>query len=333
MSMKAKILPFVVMLLCLAAIAGLVLWSVKPSMGPNEVLGRAFEYDLAEINPTDPSLIKWKETKAIPISFKTVRALAIGGPRNAIHVAGDNAIAVMNMDGRDQTNINIGAAATCLAVDESGSIYAGVKDHIEVYRADGTKSATWGILSTNSILTSIAVGEKNIFVADAGAHEVVRYDKSGKEQNRLVRKDQQLKISGFVIPSPCFDLAMEDEKNVWVVDPGRHTLVKFRENGDVVSSWGKSASAIEGFCGCCNPSHIALLPDGSFVTSEKGFVRVKVYGPAGDFVSVVAGSESFDPSTTGLDLAVNSKGQILVLDTSRKTVRVFDKIDGAKTAP
>jgi len=79
----------------------------------------------------------------------------------------------------------------------------------------------------------------------------------------------------------------------------------------------------EGFCGCCNPSHIALFPDGRFVTSEKGLPRVKVYDAKGVFVGLVAGPDMFAEDAVGLDLAVDSRGRILVLDPARRMVRVF----------
>jgi hypothetical protein len=83
--------------------------------------------------------------------------------------------------------------------------------------------------------------------------------------------------------------------------------------------------SIEEFCGCCNPSHIALLDDGSFVTSEKGIARVKVSNRIGKLVSVVAGSDQFTEGTEDLDLAVDSKNRIYVLDPKRKMVRIFEK--------
>jgi len=81
---------------------------------------------------------------------------------------------------------------------------------------------------------------------------------------------------------------------------------------------------LDGFGGCCNPSHVAMLSDGSFVTSEKGLERVKIHLPSGDFKSVVAAPSQFDEGTKGLDLAVDSKDRILVLDPSRKMVRIFE---------
>ena len=90
-----------------------------------------------------------------------------------------------------------------------------------------------------------------------------------------------------------------------------------------MSYWGTASLAASGFGGCCNPSHIALLPDGSLVTSEKGLPRVKVYDADGTFRAVVAGPESFRPGTVGLDLAVDDEGRVLVLDPSREELRIF----------
>jgi hypothetical protein len=80
---------------------------------------------------------------------------------------------------------------------------------------------------------------------------------------------------------------------------------------------------IEGFCGCCNPTHFAFLPDGSFVTSEKGIPRVKVYDRLGRLAAVVAGPDRFREGVQGLDLAVDQTERILVLDPARRAVRVF----------
>jgi len=80
---------------------------------------------------------------------------------------------------------------------------------------------------------------------------------------------------------------------------------------------------LEGFAGCCNPSHFALLPGGGFVTSEKGLPRVKEYSPDGTLRTVVAGSEGFAPGSVGLDLATDPGGRVYVLDPVARAVRVF----------
>jgi len=68
---------------------------------------------------------------------------------------------------------------------------------------------------------------------------------------------------------------------------------------------------------------MALAPDGSFVTSEKHIVRVKRYDSAGHYVGLISGQEQWGKDVVGLDLAVDSKGRVLVLDPSADAVRVY----------
>ena len=109
----------------------------------------------------------------------------------------------------------------------------------------------------------------------------------------------------------------------------------YTPDGDLDSFWGEESPTVDGFFGCCNPCHLALLPDGRFVTSEKGIPRVKIYDSAGDFESVVAGSEQLglpmaalgDARSKGVehiyDVAADGRGRVLVLDPVGKCVRVF----------
>ena len=78
-----------------------------------------------------------------------------------------------------------------------------------------------------------------------------------------------------------------------------------------------------------------MLPDGRFVTSEKGIPRIKVYSDAGEFQHVVAGPSELGVSASALvdargdqvervfDVAVAQDGAVLVLDTLERCVRVF----------
>ena len=99
--------------------------------------------------------------------------------------------------------------------------------------------------------------------------------------------------------------------------------------------------AIDGFSGCCNPCSFALLPDGGFVTCEKGLPRVKIYDSQGGFVGVVAGPMEFaegelalkgdwrQGSGGGLDVAVDGAGKILVLDPIARRVVSFVRSKGS----
>jgi hypothetical protein len=184
-------------------------------------------------------------------------------------------------------------------------------------------------LGEQAILTSIAVSKQFVFVADAGQHRVFVFDHSGRLTAQLGEKDVERGVPGFVIPSPHFDVVPGAGGTVWVVNPGYQRVENYGIDGALLSQWGEAGMELERFCGCCNPVHIARLPDGTMVTGEKGLARLKVYDPDGSLKGVVAGPAQFEGDTFGEDLAVDPKdGRILVLDAAKKRVRVFVRKDG-----
>jgi hypothetical protein len=97
----------------------------------------------------------------------------------------------------------------------------------------------------------------------------------------------------------------------------------FTHRGEFETVWGKGSSSVADFFGCCNPAQLAVLPDGNFVTAEKGLPRVKVYSRDGRFQTVVAGPSQL--TDTPADLAADHRGRVLVLDGRAAKVRVFEK--------
>ena len=240
-----------------------------------------------------------------------------------MYIAGKGGVEIRDSIGRMLKHFTIPGYATCLALMPDGNLIIGMEDHIELWSPSGVAISSWQAVDTNSMITSIAVAKNMIFVADAGKKIVYQYDRYGKLQARIGEKDPIRKIPGFIIPSPYFDVCISPAGDLWVANTGRYRLEKYSLDGSLLSYWGKASFALEGFAGCCNPSNFTFLPDGSFVTSEKGIERVKVYSPDGKFVALVAGPEAFDEGTKGLDLAVGSNGRILVVDPSRNQIRVF----------
>jgi hypothetical protein len=75
------------------------------------------------------------------------------------------------------------------------------------------------------------------------------------------------------------------------------------------------------------------LPDGRFVTSEKGLARVKVSSPKGAFENAVAGADAFtkyfekvNSLPVALDVAADSTGRIFIADSLGGAVRIFEKV-------
>lgn len=284
-------------------------------------LGGAFRLDVSALNRIDPGLVIGVEQEPVPALVDRPQALALDAAGRLI-VGGENEIAVIETNGVVRTRLPMPFAVRCVAADEDGTLYAGHVDHVGVYRTNGVPAVQWPSLGTNTVLTSIAVAGDNVWVADAGQRRVWRLDKQGRVLSRIGDKDDGK--GGFIIPSPHFDLALGSVDELWVVDPGRHMVMSFGRDGARRSAWGRGGADPEGFSGCCNPTDIAIRGDGSFVTSEKGLVRVKLYTPAGALMGVVAGPDKFDAEVRGLDLVVDGLGRILVLDPVRVQVRVFE---------
>ena len=283
-----------------------------------------YEYDLNKLKKSDSLEIAYKEINQFMLGLEELYGIAVG-LSDRIYVSGNNGVEIFDNSGKQEKRIPVEGLARSIQVDNAGRIFLGMEDHIEILDNTGKRIGKWKPESENSILTSIAVTPADLFVADAGEKVVYHYDHDGNLINRIGEKDPQRNIPGFVVPSPYFDLGISHSGQLWVVDPGRHTLMNFTTDGRLISSWGKASMAVDGFCGCCNPSDFAFLSDGSFITSEKGIERIKVYKPDGSYKCLVAAPDSFEEGTRGLDIAVDSRDRILVLDPVKKIVRVFIK--------
>jgi len=283
------------------------------------------ESDLAQAAPAiDPQLLAYREVAPIATGLDQPRGLALG-PDGRLHIVDDQVIRIFEQDGSSPYEVRLGSAPQALAVADDSIIYVAMLDHIEVYTPDGTHRASWQSVGERAYFTSVAVAGEDVWVADAGGRVVRRYDKSGQVGGQIGKKNEARHIPGLIVPSPHLNVLVGPDGLIWVNNPGRHAVEAYTVEGDLISSWGHSSLDIEGFCGCCNPTNIALLPDEKVVTSEKGLPRVKVYWPDGTLESVVAGPEAFASRVVGLDLAVDAAGRVMVLDPAAKTVRIFER--------
>lgn len=300
-------------------------------------LGRQYEKRAKELEKIDPSLFIYDEDASAKISTGMAKALAVAvGPDDAIYVAGDGKVKIYGADGAATGEIDLGRPALCLTVAADGTLFVGFKDQVVLYGKDGRQRQAWGTLGEKARLSSIAVSGDAVFVADAGLRTVHHYTRAGKPVGRIGDPDAGLNTH-WKIPSPYFDLAISGDGVLSIVNPGVHRIETFALDRQPRTSFGRYGQDVEGFCGCCNPVNLALLPDGGYVTSEKGLVRIKVLDNEGKLVGVVAGAEQFaterrvcaskdkvgDCNEGGLDIAVDSKGRVLALDPYTGEVRVF----------
>lgn len=304
-------------MLLVALIAG-DLFLKKPNL-PKSI----YEYDLKELRKVDSTLISYKESLHFAINSESVYGIAVD-TADQIYVSGNDKLWIFDSQGKLQSSMKVRGDAHALCISESGNILLGVGNRIDVRRPDGSLNNSFQIKGVRAYISSLAEKNGRVYIADAGQKIVHQYTIEGEKINLIGAKNLEKGIRGFVIPSPYFDLLLGRQGELWVVNPGRHAFEAYNNDGDLISTWERTSMQLDGFGGCCNPSHVAMLSDGSFVTSEKGLERIKIHLPSGDFKSVVAAPNQFDEGTKGLDLAVDSQDRIIVLDPSRKMVRIFE---------
>lgn len=295
-----------------------------------------YAYDVSKYEKTDPKLIAYRQATSFKCPSPDARRLCLVGKDRLAVAAGNEVVLLDRSAGTFAARISLDGPARCVTEGPDGSLYVGLRDHVEVFDAQNTRRARWAGFAGRPWISSLAVNADFAFIADSGNRVIYRCDLNGKALNRIGDRDNDRGVLGFVLPSPFLEVELHRDGLLRATNPGRHLVEAFTFEGDRATAWGKASMGIGGFCGCCNPVALALLPDGRFVTCEKGLPRVKVYSADGEFESVVAGVESFpenakvgsgeapgDGVKSSLDAVVDQEGRVFVLDTVTGVIRVM----------
>ncbi|MBI9016760.1 MAG: hypothetical protein JEZ07_05800 [Phycisphaerae bacterium] len=270
------------------------------------------------------------------IDTDCVNNYSIAFNNKSLNLLGDNKLIRYDdkLGGDSGGSFNDNQQRRCIAFDDVGGLYMG-GNNIEVITGEPDFASISLKCPTDAIITSIAISEDFIYAADAGHRCILRFKRDGlsnETKPEMFQKD-------FDIKSPYFDLAFANDK-LFAADPGRHKIKVFDEMGCELSSWGRGANCDEGFFGCCNPANFALLSDGSFVTIEKGKVRVKLYSPEGNYIGMIADPELFKDhrlaiqtkdtaaNHIALDVAVDKADNIYIMEPLTGKIRIFKLKNG-----
>lgn len=308
-----------ILLILATVIIGLVVVDLMNSR-PDKRPDNPYEYSVEQFKTVNPDMIKYTET--INFTFGDLELRGIAYANNRIYLVEDNFLVIVSPEGEKLAKAELPESPRCVTASLT-NIYIGFKNYIGQYTQEGTLIKNWDTLNDSTLLTSLALADTLLFAADAGNRRVLRYHADGTLSGSFTGKRDSADLHGFIIPSPYFELVVNSFGELWVVNPGKHAFENYTFNGQLRGFWEKTAMTIDGFSGCCNPAHIAVLPDGSFVTSEKGMVRIKIHNPSGELLSVVAPPGQFEGETYAPDLAVSPAGDIYALDYERKMIRVF----------
>jgi hypothetical protein len=301
-----------------------ILMAIDLFSGRNKSEPNVYEYQLDKFREIDSNKICYGETKQIKPFHTGLKAICTDLSDN-IYVAASGIVIKYSPSGDSLFSFKTADTANAITIGQDGKIFLAMKKHIEVYEPKGKLLNKWNPVNDIAWFTSITMNDSLIFVADAGTKIVHRFNLQGELTGQIGKKDKAKGVPGFFIPSPYFDVLLDKQGQLWAVNSGYHAFEAYTQDGELITRWKRTSMSVDGFSGCCNPSHAAILSDGSFVTSEKGIARVKIHDKNGDFTCVVARPDQFKEGTTGLDLAVDSKDRILVLDPEKNLIRVFEK--------
>ena len=274
-----KNLTTILSVLVVVAFIGYIIYDTsRPGAGETAEPGRK-----AADGPPD----MWTISDAMTVREGKPDAVAVSAGR--LYAAGASFVSAYDSNLTRVWSVNPGFPVTALCIS-GDTLFAATAEVVLLLDHGGKIIDEWGPFEDKSYITSVASNRSHVVYADAGNKMVVVLDKHGRVMKIIGQNDGQ-----FVLPSPYFDVAIDREDNLYIANTGHRRIETRSLQGQLISMFGEPGLAPGAFCGCCNPAHFALVPQG-FITAEKGINRIKILGGSGDFTEFVSSRNRFQPS-------------------------------------
>lgn len=250
------------------------------------------------------------------------------GPDALIYAVGDSAVKVYGTDGSLRRQWPTALPGTCVAVRDDATVFVGGEGRIATYSPAGKAVDVWVDAERLGRVTAIDFAGADTLVADAADRCIRRFDRNRQWLNDIGKAGN---TKGFLIPNGHLDFSMHDEGIIHVCNPAAHRVERYALDGRKIGQFGRfGVRQPEDFPGCCNPTNLALSPEGHVVVTEKAGPRLKTYDAEGKLLAYV-GPEAFDANCKNMDVAVDAEGRIYVVDTVRLQICVFAVADDSQT--
>jgi hypothetical protein len=290
--MKNKKLLALFSLMIILVFIGYIIYDI--ARAPVDVEEKSTEADKAA--PPE----QWRILQEVFIR-DSLKAVAVS-PDGNIYLGGNSFLSCYDRDLREIWTQNTPEKITAITVSLD-TIFATSEELIFLINKEGKHIGEWGPYEANCLITSVSANKNYLAIADAGNKTVFILKKNGEVLSMIGHFGEKL-----LIPSPYFDVSITPENVVYMAHTGNFRIEKRSIDGRLLSSFGEPGSSPDAFCGCCNPAHFTLIPQG-FVTAEKGINRIKIMGPEGGFIEYVSSENDFIPSAP-LDVA-SADGKII----------------------
>ncbi|HWS00921.1 MAG TPA: hypothetical protein VN249_09925, partial [Prolixibacteraceae bacterium] len=231
--MNRKLINGLLILIAIAIVVIIGMDFIGNKAGQNKT--NPYEYNIEAFKQVDSTKVLYDEVLHFPVLADVLSAIAVTD--SLIVVAAGNQLLQYNFSGKEILRKPITDTATCLAIDENRHAWIGTRHFVAVYDLKGTLIKKWKSFGERSVITSLSVSGDQVFIADAGNRVVYKCNRDGQVVSKIGEKNEQKGIPGYVIPSPYFDLALDNTGFLWVVNPGRQSLENYNADGSLRTSW------------------------------------------------------------------------------------------------
>jgi len=252
---------------------------------------------------------------------QALRGIALDASDRLIAV-GDSVLKVFEGTGELRASWKTEEPAHSVAVDGEGRIHVGETGQVEVFDPAGERLSVLRDPPRLGRVTALAPLADGILVADAQGRCLRRYGSDGAHVADIGADNR---MRGFLIPNGVLDFALDDRGVIHAANPGKHRVERYSTDGELLGHFGRfDGRDPAGFSGCCNPTNVTVVGHDRVFVTEKAAPRAKVYDGEGRLLAVIAAGDVFDPNCKNMDLAVDSRGRVYVVDTARRQVLAFE---------
>jgi hypothetical protein len=249
-----------------------------------------------------------------------LRGIAVDG-QGQLYAAGDFEIKVFDGAGRLRRRWPVSKPPLAVAVASDGAVYAGEFGQIEIFDGAGKLSNTWRNERLLGRVTAIGITGDSVLAGDAADRAIRRFDRGGKFLNNIGKDNP---VNGLLIPNGVVDFGVDAQGTVYATNPGKHRVERYTPEGKLLGHIGRfDGLDPAGFTGCCNPTNVAIHD--AIYTTEKAGPRVKAYDFSGKLLAVIA-TDLFDANCKNMNIAVDSRGRVYVVDTVKAAILVFEPV-------
>jgi len=241
------------------------------------------------------------------------------GDQDQLYAVGDSVVKVFDSEGNFMKTWPTSQPGFSLGTD-GRTVYVGEEKQIEIFENSGQLLSTWRDSQRLGRVTAIGLLEDEVLVADALARCIRRFDGEGSFLNNIGDSNR---MKGFNIPNGTLDFAIDRRGIIHACNPGKHRVEKYSPDGELLGHIGRfDGRDPEGFPGCCNPTNVTVTDRDWLYVTEKAGPRAKILDFEGNLITVVA-DDLFDPNCKNMDVAVDSRERVYVVDTVGLQINVF----------